>query len=99
MFVLIGITEGGQAWGGGWLPDTQTPVGLFMKRKNAIKYIEKARLKNPNYSKSQIFKKSSTLDGFDRAKITTTEIHILDYEVDDTLKNIQDAAATSHYWR
>lgn len=74
-YILFGVHTGEQSWDGkGWHSDTEIAVAIFENFDEAEQYIADNRLKNPNYSKHEIFFKNSLLAGFDRAFVYQKEI-------------------------
>jgi len=81
MFILFGRHVGEMGYSGLWNPDIDVPVALFETEDAGYEYLQKSRLKNPNYSKHEVFKKISVLAGFDRGYIYRQELDILSQEV------------------
>ena len=79
-YILFGVRKGEsyptQYGGIGYIADEYVAVAIFQDFDEAEEYISSHRLKNPNYSKHEIFFKDSLLAGFDSAYVYQKEIPV-----------------------
>ena len=80
MFILYGVRNGEwyptQHGGTAHTGDSEVPVAIFSSVDEGVDYILENTLKNPNYSKSQVFFKGSLLEGFDKAYMDRKDIPV-----------------------
>jgi len=81
MFILFGRYKGEAGWDGRVGNDIDVPVALFETLEAGDEYLYNSRLKNPNYSKHEIFKKISVLVGFDQGYVYQKEMDTLSQEI------------------
>ena len=102
-YILIGVKNGesypGQYGGIGYTGDKEIPVAIFSSVADGVDYILKNTLKNPNYSKHEIFFKDSLLAGFDSAFVDRKPIPFIPQYVQEKDLDFDDLASNSHYWR
>ena len=81
MFILFGRYNGEMGHNGHWSENIDVPVAIFKTLEDGDEYLYNSRLKTPNYSKHEIFKKISVLAGFDTGYVYQKEMDTLSQEM------------------